>query len=139
MHKAEKYIEKVRLWLNGDDNVLALALVGSYARKQARPDSDIDFLIICEDITLLEKDISWIDQFGKVKSHNKEHWGTITSVRVFYADGQEVEFGLAPKSWADIPVDAVTRSVVSDGMIILKDINNILGKLKSTISEFRIR
>jgi uncharacterized protein len=135
MKKSEKYIEKVGQWAKADNSVLALVLVGSHARQQARSDSDIDFLIICEDITLLEKDISWIDQFGKVKSHNKEHWGTVTSVRVFYADGQEVEFGLAPKSWADIPVDAGTRSVVSDGMIILKDTDNILGKLKSAVSE----
>jgi hypothetical protein len=135
MKKSEKYIQIVGYWANVDDSVLALALVGSYARKQARPDSDIDFLIICEDVALLEKDILWADKFGVIKSYTKEHWGIVTSIRVFYTDGQEIEFSLAPKSWADIPVDAGTRRVVKDAMIILKDTDNILGKLKSAVSE----
>jgi len=42
MDKAEKCIEKVRQWACAEDKISALALVGSHARQQARPDSDID-------------------------------------------------------------------------------------------------
>jgi predicted nucleotidyltransferase len=130
MDKAEKYIEKVRQWACAEDKISALALVGSHARQQARPDSDIDFVIISDDAAQFEKDISWINRFGPVQSQAKEKWGIVTAIRVFYIDGQEIEFGLTSKNWADIPVDAGTERVAKNGMVILKDPDKILGKLK---------
>jgi hypothetical protein len=130
MNKVEKYIEKVRQWACAEDKISALALVGSHARQQARPDSDIDFVIISDDVAQFEKDFSWITRFGPVKSQAKEKWGSVTAIRVFYADGQEIEFGLASKIWVGIPTDAGTDRVVKDGMVILKDPDKILGKLK---------
>jgi ribosomal protein S18 acetylase RimI-like enzyme len=133
MNKAEKYIEKVRQWAFAEESILALALVGSHARQQARPDSDIDFVIISDDVAMLEKDISWINRFGTVKSQTKEKWGVVTVIRAFYADGQEIEFGLASKSWTAIPADAGTKRVVNDGMVILKDPDQILERLKAAV------
>lgn len=112
-----------------------MALGGSHARNEARPDSDIDFLIICHDISQLVDDLTWVKRFGEIASCGKEQWGVVTSIRVVYADGQEIEFGLAPLSWADIPVDEGTYQVVSDGMMILTDSSNILGKLKKAVSD----
>ena len=131
MNKAEEYIEKVWQWACAEDKISALALVGSHARRQARPDSDIDFVIISDDAAQLEKDISWLNRFGTVKRQTKEKWGSVTAIRVFYIDGQEIEFGLASKSWAGIPVDAGTERVVKDGMVILKDPYKILEKLEA--------
>ena len=133
MNKAEKYIEKVRQWACTEDRISALALVGSHARQQAKPDSDIDFVIISDDVALLEKDVSWLNRFGTVQRQAKEKWGSVTAIRVFYADGQEIEFGLATKCWADIPADAGTKRVVRDGMVILKDPNQILEKIKAAV------
>jgi predicted nucleotidyltransferase len=65
MNKAENYIEQVRQWAYAEDKISALALVGSHARQQAKPDSDIDFVIISDDATQLEKDISWITDSGQ--------------------------------------------------------------------------
>jgi ribosomal protein S18 acetylase RimI-like enzyme len=133
MNKAEKYIEKVRQWAFAEESILALALVGSHARQQARPDSDIDFVIISDDVAILEKAISWLNRFGTVERQAKEKWGSVTAIRVFYDDGQEIEFGLALKSWAAIPVDAGTKRVVKDGIVILKDPDKILEKLKAVV------
>ncbi len=133
MNKAETYIEKVRQWVYAEDKVSALALVGSHARQQAGPASDIDFVIISGDVAQLEKDDSWLNQFGTVACQVKEKWGSVTAIHVFYADGQEIEFGLAAKSWAAIPVDVGTKRVVQDGMVILKDPNQILEQLKATV------
>jgi predicted nucleotidyltransferase len=138
MNKAEKYIEKVRHWACTEDKVYALALVGSHARQQARPDSDIDFVIISNDVTQLEKDISWLNRFGTIERQAKEKWGSVTAIRVFYADGQEIEFGLALKSWAAIPADAGTKRVVKDGMVILKDPDKILEKLKRAVLKLKL-
>ena len=107
MNKVEKYIEKVRQWACAED-----------------------FVIISDDVAQFEKDFSWITRFGPVKSQAKEKWGSVTAIRVFYADGQEIEFGLASKIWVGIPTDAGTDRVVKDGMVILKDPDKILEKLK---------
>jgi ribosomal protein S18 acetylase RimI-like enzyme/predicted nucleotidyltransferase len=133
LNKAEKYIEKVRQWAYTEESILALALVGSHARQQARPDSDIDFVIISDDVTKLENDVSWLNRFGTIVRQAKEKWGSVTAIRVFYDDGQEIEFGLALKSWAAIPADAGTKRVVKDGMVILKDPDKILEKLKAAV------
>ena len=135
MKKPRQYIEEITQWAVSIDAIRALALVGSHARNQARPDSDIDFLFLCEDKEVLLQDLSWISQFGKITSYSREEWGMVTSIRVFYQDGQEIEFGVAPIKWAHLPVDAGTQKVVSDGMIILKDINKLLENVRNSIKQ----
>jgi hypothetical protein len=43
---AERIIEVARQWARAQKNILAVALVGSYARKTARPASDIDLVML---------------------------------------------------------------------------------------------
>jgi predicted nucleotidyltransferase len=133
----EKYIREVTEWASSCNAILALALVGSHARNKARSDSDIDFVLICEDMSHLLDNLAWIEQFGKVKSHMLEDWGVVTSVRVVYINGQVVEFGIAPRSWADIPIDEGTYGVVADGMMILDDKRGILKKLRDAITNMK--
>jgi ribosomal protein S18 acetylase RimI-like enzyme len=73
------------------------------------------------------------NRFGTVKSKTKEKWGSVAAIRVFYSDGQEIEFGLATKSWTGIPVDVGTKRVVADGIVILKDTDKSLEKLKAAV------
>ncbi len=68
-----------------------------------------------------------------MKSLKIEDWGIVTSIRVFYTDGKEVEFGVAPLKWADLPVDTGTQRVVADGMMILDDKR---GMLKGLVKAF---
>lgn len=133
----EKYIREVTEWVSSCGTILALALVGSHARHKPRSDSDIDFVLICEDTSHLLDNLAWIEQFGKVISHKLEDWGVVTSVRVMYIDGQEIEFGIAPRGWADIPIDEGTHGVVVDGMMILDDKRGILKKLKDAIANVK--
>jgi hypothetical protein len=50
-----------------------------------------------------------------------EDWGLVTSLRVYYEGGPEVEYGLTSSEWASEPVDEGTSQVFSDGMQILLD------------------
>ncbi|MGI9287436.1 MAG: hypothetical protein ACR2P1_18780 [Pseudomonadales bacterium] len=38
----------------------------------------------------------------------------------------EIEFGVTPRTWTDIPVDAGAARVISDGMNIYYDAENLL-------------
>lgn len=133
MKEPEKYIKEVKQWASSCVTVQALALIGSHARNEAKPDSDIDFLIICDDKSKLIDDIAWVNKFGEVISCTKEEWGIVTSIRVSYRDGQEIEFGLAPLNWVDITFGDKIPEGISDRIKILIDDNNILGKLKKAV------
>jgi predicted nucleotidyltransferase len=58
MKKPDQYIVEITAWAKSRNDINSLALVGSHARKQARSDSDIDFVIICHDKEILLKDTS---------------------------------------------------------------------------------
>lgn len=128
-----RYIWEVTSWAHSCSKIVALALVGSHARRAARPGSDIDFILIWDAISSFIDDSSWTRQFGEIRKLNVEDWGVVTSLRVVYADGCEVEFGIAPRSWADIPVDEGTRRVVADGILILVDKEGILKTLNDNV------
>lgn len=59
--------------------------------------------------------------FAPVCRENVEFYGRCTSLRVFYENGPEVEFGFVDSGWADLPLDAGTRQVLSDGYRVLVD------------------
>jgi predicted nucleotidyltransferase len=99
--------------------VLGVALVGSYARRAARPDSDVDLVIVCESPSAVLENAAWIGAFGRPIKSAREDWGRVTSVRVWYAGGLEVEFGVADAAWAEAPLDEGTRRVVQDGCLVL--------------------
>jgi hypothetical protein len=52
----------------------------------------------------------------------------VTSVRAWYVDGTEVEFGLATVEWATSP-DQGTRRVVKDGLRVLLDRDGALASI----------
>jgi predicted nucleotidyltransferase len=120
-------IEGVRAWASSQPHIHALALVGSWARGAAREDSDVDLVIVTEATPPLLADLRWTKQFGSVLRTQVESWGIVQSVRVWYADGPEVEFGVAPKEWASLPLDAGTKRVLRDGAVILHDPLGSLG------------
>ena len=124
----ERLIDEVLAWAARRPDVRAVALVGSHARGDARPDSDVDLLLLAERPDELVRDAAWVRGFGDVSRVAVEDWGRVTSVRVWYARGPEVEFALATPDWATAP-DEGTRRVVSDGFRALLDRDGALARL----------
>jgi predicted nucleotidyltransferase len=117
----ERLIQEVQTWAENQPDVLGVALVGSYARQAAKPDSDVDLVIVCKSPSAYLENATWTAAYGRPLRTEREDWGRVTSVRVWYADGLEVEFGLADASWAAAPLDEGTRRVAQDGLIIVFD------------------
>jgi hypothetical protein len=63
----------------------------------------------------------------------------VTSVRVFYKDGQEIEFGLAPLDWAEITYGEIIPSAVKNSVKILLDKKNALFKFGKIIEQNGVR
>jgi predicted nucleotidyltransferase len=132
---ANKLLRDVSRWVISSTDISALAVVGSYARHQPGPDSDIDLVLICDKVSEFIEDCSWITRFGEAKSSTVEDWGLLKSIRIFYTDGKEVEFGFTTREWAKIPVDEGTLQVISNGIIVLVDKKDMLKKLLDEVNK----
>jgi hypothetical protein len=78
-------------------------------------------------------DLTWIKQFGTVVRKEIEHWGRLDSVRVWYDDGLEVEFGVTTVEWASIP-DEGTLAVLNKGFRVLHDRDALFDRFKENSS-----
>jgi hypothetical protein len=124
------FVEAVRRWAASVPAVRAVALAGSHASGRARPDSDVDLVVLCDDPGRLVADRTWLGVFGEAAAVSVEDWGAITSLRVRYAGGLEVEWGLGRPSWAaTAPLDAGTAGVVAGGFRPLYDPEGLLAAL----------
>jgi uncharacterized protein len=117
----ERLIASIAAWAIERDEILAAGLCGSHARGTARPDSDVDLVLVCVTRDSLLIDISWTREFGAVTSVAFEAYGLVESVRVVYENGPEVEFGLTTSAWIKLPIDVGTARVMRDGFRILYD------------------
>lgn len=119
-------LNEVTKWAENKSEILGVALVGSYARHQARDDSDVDLVLLASAPQDFINNPEWIKNFGSVKSYTVEDWGLVTSLRVYYTDNLEVEYGLTSPEWASEPIDEGTRRIIFDGMQILFDKTGLL-------------
>jgi polymorphic toxin system nucleotidyltransferase-like protein len=117
----ERLIAVVSGWAAERNEILAAALCGSHATGSARPDSDIDLVLVCTNPEGMLADVSWARDFGPVCSVAFESYGLVESVRVAYENGPEVEFGITTIAWATLPIDPGTARVMRDGLRILYD------------------
>lgn len=124
-------LNAVGCWAPTRSDIACVLVVGSHARGDAAADSDIDFMLLSEDPGGFLEDRSWIETFGAVESCEIEDWGAVTSLRVRYDSGLEVEFGVAHVSWTSVdPLDPGTLRVVGDGWRILFDRHGLLERLR---------
>ncbi len=128
----QEFINNLKEWAITNKEVESILLVGSYARNEATPESDIDLVIIVKNQKLFLENYNWIRLFGKVKEISFEDWGRVQSIRVFYDNYYEVEFGIAESIWTEIPVEQETYRIVNDGCKIVIDKS---GKLQLLIDE----
>ena len=114
-------IEKLRCWAELRADIRGLVLVGSHARGTARADSDIDLVLVFSDPLPYTRDTDWLSTFGEVVRFSLEDWGKVQSIRVFYRNGSEVEFGITSLDWIAVPVDDGTAGVHRSGHSVLLD------------------
>ena len=129
---AYQLIAKVEEWSQRDDRVVAAGICGSYARGEARPDSDIDFCILTADPESLLEDQAWITELGSTAcvSVAIEDYNLVQSLRVFFGE-TEAEFGITDQAWMELPIDRETADVMTDGLRILYDPEGRLARAAS--------
>ena len=108
-------------WVESQRLVEGAILVGPHARGGVRQDSDIDLVLLCPECESYLEDVSWINDFDKPVSVRLKDYGKLTSVRVFYEEGPQVEFGFTQLDWLVLPLDAGTVGVLRNGFQIVYD------------------
>lgn len=116
-----EFLDKVSAWASQTPDVWALIVVGSCARGTNREDSDIDLMVLGPKQMDYVNSHDFIHTLGRVTSESYEDWGACQSIRVYYADGPEVEYGFVMPSWLDLPLDPGTQGVLRDGYKFLVD------------------
>lgn len=127
MDAISRLLTSVAEWAASQSDVRAVALVGSHARGTAGSDSDVDLVVVVDDLVRRLHDQTWVAHFGDAASVTHEDWGLVQSLRVTYADGREVEFGLTTAGWAEPPLEAGTVRVIRDGLRVVFDPDGLLG------------
>jgi predicted nucleotidyltransferase len=134
----ETFLRSIQEWANDESGIEAVGVVGSHARGTARPDSDIDLVILATTSDLYLDDNQWLGRFGDLQEVRNEHYGLVQSKRAFYSNGLEVEYAFATDRWFETnPIDDGTLKVVSDGCEILVDKNGRFSKLFEAVKVFR--
>ncbi|WP_327313710.1 nucleotidyltransferase domain-containing protein [Streptomyces sp. NBC_01235] len=123
-------VDRVTRWSANRSEVIGLLLVGSCARGAARPDSDVDLVLLSTATARYADDDAWTRELSLGELVRVQAWGPITEWRHVTASGLEVEVGVGSPDWARTdPVDVGTRRVVMDGARPLYDPAGILGAL----------
>jgi predicted nucleotidyltransferase len=135
--QVNQFLNEFTDWASAQSDIRAVALVGSYARNCATATSDVDLVVItnCPDKYLCN--LGWTRQFGSVRHQQIEDYGKLISVRVWYADGREVEYGITDESWAALPLDEGTQRVISDGMRVLFEREPLLSRHQVEIGDWK--
>lgn len=120
------FIEDFMRWSRRRRDIRAVALIGSYARMQANPASDVDLVIVTTDPQKYLTNTEWLRDFGIVITQKVEEYGKLTSLRVWYESGLEVEYGFTTREWVKTPLDKGTKRVIEDGMRVLFEKETLL-------------
>jgi predicted nucleotidyltransferase len=121
-------------WARSRPDVLGLALVGSWARGEALPNSDIDLIVLGSQPQTFRDGDRWLAEIhwteGRAVSWHDADYGTAWSRHVRLEPPCEIEFTFCGPSWAATdPVDPGTANVLSNGCRVVLDKAQLFGKL----------
>lgn len=133
--QAKVIVDVVMDWAKSNEDVRGVALVGSYARNAAQPNSDIDLIVLAGNPDTF-RDCAWMSAIDwsragvNLTRWSDEDYGAVWSRRLWFQPEGEAELGFASLPWADVsPVGPGTRMVVSDGCQVLYDPDRRLERL----------
>lgn len=133
--KVDYLLQQFKKWSAFQNHIKGVAIVGSFARGDFHLKSDVDLVIISTDKEVTIQDILLEFKYEDVNRHQLEQWGPfLTSLRIFYDNELEVEYGVVTNVWVKEPLDKGTKEVVKDGFKILLDKENAFSGVNKYLS-----
>ena len=145
--QVDHILQVVLAWATEQPRIRAVALVGSHARETARPDSDIDLLLLATDPDNFRLDTMWVEQINwhsidtRLQNWQDEDYGAAWSRRVWLdPHSREIELAFVGLGWASAnPIDGGTRLVISGGCRVLHDPDAFLVRLCRDVEALALR
>jgi uncharacterized protein len=130
----EQVLSPITAWARARTDIEGLALVGSWARSAARPDSDIDLVLLALEPLSFRHDERWLAEIAwrgvRVVQWHDADYDIAWSRHVQLEPRREIEFTFCALSWVTTdPVDPGTAIVVSSGCRVLLDKTRLLENL----------
>ncbi len=129
--EVRELLEQVAAWAARRPDVVAVALVGSWACGPPRMGSDVDLVVLTTDKSAYLHDESWVAELGGTRIIRTQDWGPLYTERRFVLpSGLEVEFGVAPPTWAatDPPDPNISEDIGNGGLRAPYDPEGILSR-----------
>lgn len=107
-------------WVNARPDLTGLAICGSWARGDPRPDSDLDLIVLCrQPDALVDPSFLSAINFAAAGFHSvsvqRATYGAVWSWHVQLLPPGDLELTIVPPKWAaTAPVDEGTRGIVAD-------------------------
>lgn len=130
----EALVSHIATWAAGRPDLIAVALVGSQARRSARPDSDVDLVFLSRDPDRYVRQEDWARELGGSAVQATAHRGVLVEQRLVTGSGLELDVAIGGPRWASIdPLDSGTARVVREGMRIVHDPEGVLARLRDAV------
>jgi uncharacterized protein len=134
----EAVVGRVCRWAASRTDIVAVGVVGSWARGTQRPDSDVDIVVLTADTAAYLDSDDWIENAfdTTLPVIRRAEWGVLTERRLLLPSGLDLEMGFVEPSWAKTdPIDPGTREVVRDGgLVAVYDPDGMLSRLASAVA-----
>jgi len=133
---ADRVLAPITTWARSRPDILALALVGSWARGMAREDSDIDLIVLAERPHEF-RGTTWLNeiQWTGLAGWRDAEYGAAWSRHIGVLPRGEIELTFCAPAWAAVdPIDAGTLRVVSGGCRIVLDKSGLFERLLAAVS-----
>ncbi|WP_100407669.1 nucleotidyltransferase domain-containing protein [Bacillus solitudinis] len=133
--KADLLLENFKEWSEQQTHIKGVAVVGSFARGDFHSNSDVDLTIISSNKDLTLDIIKNEFNFDNIESSTLEEWGILTSLRIFYGNGLEVEYGVVTDQWVKEPLDEGTKNVVKNGFKVVTEKEDIFYSVRMFLNK----
>ena len=136
IREVETFIKTLQDWVAERADVVAAAIVGSWARDAASEGSDVDVVLLTETPKIYLEYKDWIAGLApSAELLRTGDWGVIEERRLLLPSGLEIEVGIGSPAWAHTaPVDPGTRAVVCNGLTPIFDPQDVLADLVAACS-----
>jgi len=132
----------IAAWAADKPTCRAVAIVGSFARGQAKPGSDLDLLILTTSPDRYGSSLEWLAATGlaaagyRIRAAERARYGRAFSWHIELEREGLLELTFADPSWAEREsIDPGTRRVVADGMVIVADKDGLLIALQQQVEQ----
>jgi len=129
------FIEDFMRWATRRKDIRAAALVGSYAREELEKDSDVDLVIITKTPERYITNTDWVRVFGKPITKKIEEYEKLTSLRIWYENGLEIEYGFTDQEWIQSMSKKEIKQITDDGLRVLFEKETILSPYETPSSK----